>query len=104
MTVPVNVLVPLIKLIRLQIKNVFIALIDRLAIYASTEGVEIPSDLPLFEIFSKQTQSVIMSREGMPLEDVVSLQVCFLELHFGFYRIFGIYLPMFPVRKYFNSF
>ncbi|VDK67338.1 unnamed protein product [Litomosoides sigmodontis] len=57
-----------------QIKNVFIALIDRLAIYASTEGVEIPSDLPLFEIFSKQTQSVIMSREGMPLEDVVSLQ------------------------------
>ncbi|CAG9531283.1 unnamed protein product [Cercopithifilaria johnstoni] len=57
-----------------QIKNVFIALIDRLAIYASTEGVEIPSDLPLFEVFSKQTQSVIMSREEMPPEDVVSLQ------------------------------
>uniref|UniRef100_A0A1I8EFM3 Vacuolar protein sorting-associated protein 35 n=1 Tax=Wuchereria bancrofti TaxID=6293 RepID=A0A1I8EFM3_WUCBA len=57
-----------------QIKNVFIALIDRLAIYASSEGVEIPNDLPLFEIFSKQTQSVIMSREGMPPEDIVSLQ------------------------------
>ncbi|VBB32576.1 unnamed protein product [Acanthocheilonema viteae] len=57
-----------------QIKNVFVALIDRLAIYASSEGVEIPNDMPLFEIFSKQTQSVIMSREGMPPEDVVSLQ------------------------------
>ncbi|KAK6104100.1 Vacuolar protein sorting-associated protein 35 [Brugia pahangi] len=62
-----------------QIKNVFIALIDRLAIYASSEGVEIPSDLPLFEIFSKQTQSVIMSREGMPPEDVVSLQTALVN-------------------------
>lgn len=40
--------------IHLQIKNVFIALIDRLAIYASSEGIEIPSDLPLFEIFSNR--------------------------------------------------
>lgn len=62
-----------------QIKNVFIALIDRLAIYASSEGIEIPSDLPLFEIFSKQTQSVIMSREGMPPEDVVSLQTALVN-------------------------
>ncbi|KAM3719291.1 Vacuolar protein sorting-associated protein [Dirofilaria immitis] len=57
-----------------QIKNVFIALIDRLAIYASSEDVEIPSDLPLFDIFSEQTQSVIMSREGMAPEDIISLQ------------------------------
>uniref|UniRef100_A0A183I332 Vacuolar protein sorting-associated protein 35 n=1 Tax=Onchocerca flexuosa TaxID=387005 RepID=A0A183I332_9BILA len=57
-----------------QIKNVFIALIDRLAIYASSEDVKIPSDLPLFDIFSEQTQSVIMSRKTMPPEDVVSLQ------------------------------
>uniref|UniRef100_A0A8R1XNJ2 Vacuolar protein sorting-associated protein 35 n=1 Tax=Onchocerca volvulus TaxID=6282 RepID=A0A8R1XNJ2_ONCVO len=57
-----------------QIKNVFIALIDRLAIYASSEDVKIPNDLPLFDIFSEQTQSVIMSRKAMPPEDVVSLQ------------------------------
>lgn len=70
-------------MIYLQIKNVFIALIDRLAIYASSEGVEIPSDLPLFEIFSKQIQSVIMNRERMPPEDVVSLQVCFFFFDFA---------------------
>uniref|UniRef100_A0A183DD15 DUF2013 domain-containing protein n=1 Tax=Gongylonema pulchrum TaxID=637853 RepID=A0A183DD15_9BILA len=52
-----------------------IALIDRLAIYASCEGAEIPADLPLFDIFSKQTESVIMSRDGMPPEDIVSLQI-----------------------------
>uniref|UniRef100_A0A915PJP0 Glucuronosyltransferase n=1 Tax=Setaria digitata TaxID=48799 RepID=A0A915PJP0_9BILA len=57
-----------------QIKNVFIALIDRLAIYVSSDGAEIPNDLPLFDIFSKQTESVIMSREGMLAEDAVSLQ------------------------------
>ncbi|VDN42721.1 unnamed protein product, partial [Gongylonema pulchrum] len=61
-----------------QIKNVLIALIDRLAIYASCEGAEIPADLPLFDIFSKQTESVIMSRDGMPPEDIVSLQ-CYPE-------------------------
>lgn len=78
------------SMIHLQIKNVFIALIDRLAIYASSEGVEIPDSLPLFEIFSKQTQSVIMSREGMPPEDVVSLQVGFSEFRFGSFRIFRV--------------
>lgn len=66
----------------LQIKNVLIALIDRLAIYASCDGAEIPADLPLFDIFSKQTESVIMSREGMPPEDIVSLQVCSTQCRF----------------------
>ncbi|VDN02550.1 unnamed protein product [Thelazia callipaeda] len=61
-----------------QIKNVLIALIDRLAIYATSEG-GIPSDLPLFDIFSKQTESVIMSREGMLPEDIVSLQTALVN-------------------------
>lgn len=62
-----------------QIKNVLIALIDRLAIYASCDGAEIPADLPLFDIFSKQTESVIMSREGMLPEDIVSLQTALVN-------------------------
>ncbi|VDK25829.1 unnamed protein product [Anisakis simplex] len=58
-----------------QIKNVLIALIDRLAIYATCEGGGIPSDLPLFDIFSKQVESVVASREEMPPADIVDLQV-----------------------------
>ncbi|VDN52725.1 unnamed protein product [Dracunculus medinensis] len=62
-----------------QIKNVLIALIDRLAIYATCEGCEIPADMPLFDIFSKQTESVITSRQGMLPEDIVSLQMALLN-------------------------
>ncbi|KHN79252.1 Vacuolar protein sorting-associated protein 35 [Toxocara canis] len=62
-----------------QIKNVLIALIDRLAIYATCDGGGIPADLPLFDIFSKQVESVVASREEMPPEDIVDLQTALVN-------------------------
>uniref|UniRef100_A0A0N5AF59 Vacuolar protein sorting-associated protein 35 n=1 Tax=Syphacia muris TaxID=451379 RepID=A0A0N5AF59_9BILA len=62
-----------------QIKNVLIALIDRLAIYATSEHGKIPDDIPLFDIFSKQVESVISSRNGMPTEDIVALQMALVN-------------------------
>lgn len=56
-----------------------IALIDRLAIYATAEdGPGIPADMQLFDIFSKQAGQVVASRQDMPPEDVVALQVKYL--------------------------
>lgn len=69
----------------LQIKNVLIALIDRLAIYTTSEGGKIPDDLPLFDIFSKQAGSVIESRQDMPPEDIAALQVTYALLDVFFY-------------------
>uniref|UniRef100_F1KWT9 Vacuolar protein sorting-associated protein 35 n=1 Tax=Ascaris suum TaxID=6253 RepID=F1KWT9_ASCSU len=62
-----------------QIKNVLIALIDRLAIYATCDGGGIPVDLPLFDIFSKKVESVVASREEMPPEDIVDLQTALVN-------------------------
>ncbi|MFH4978681.1 hypothetical protein AB6A40_005390 [Gnathostoma spinigerum] len=62
-----------------QIKNVLIALIDRLAIFATAEGGGIPANLPLFDIFSEQTKNVISSRQEMPPEDIVALQMALVS-------------------------
>ncbi|MGH0143968.1 UNVERIFIED_CONTAM: hypothetical protein FKN15_002310 [Acipenser sinensis] len=64
-----------------NVKNIIIALIDRLALFAHREdGPGIPVDIKLFDIFSQQVATVIQSRQDMPSEDVVSLQVSLINL------------------------
>ncbi|OWK16231.1 VPS35 [Cervus elaphus hippelaphus] len=64
-----------------NVKNIIIALIDRLALFAHREdGPGIPTDIKLFDIFSQQVATVIQSRQDMPSEDVVSLQVSLINL------------------------
>lgn len=62
---------------QVQIKNVLGTLIDHLALYAVAEdSLGIPEDIQLFEIFSKHAEQVIGSRTEMPMEHIISIQVC----------------------------
>uniref|UniRef100_A0A2K5C2H0 Vacuolar protein sorting-associated protein 35 n=1 Tax=Aotus nancymaae TaxID=37293 RepID=A0A2K5C2H0_AOTNA len=64
-----------------NVKNIIIALIDILALSAHREdGPGIPADIKLFGIFSQQVATVIQSRQDMPSEYVVSLQVSLINL------------------------
>uniref|UniRef100_A0A8C9RSW7 Vacuolar protein sorting-associated protein 35 n=1 Tax=Scleropages formosus TaxID=113540 RepID=A0A8C9RSW7_SCLFO len=66
---------------QVNVKNIIIALIDRLALFAHREdGPGIPADIKLFDIFSQQVATVIQSRQDMPSEDVVSLEVSLINL------------------------
>lgn len=67
-----------------NVKNVVISLIDRLASFSQRSEVS-PGDMEaeiakLFDIFSDQVASIIESRVDMPAEDVASLQVSLLNL------------------------
>jgi len=59
--------------------------IDRLARFAATEEGGIPSDIQLFDIFSKQTQLVYEARPEMPIQDVIALQVSLLNMTISCY-------------------
>eukprot|EP00795_Rhopilema_esculentum_P001572 gene1572-16023_t len=89
-----------------NVKNIIIALIDRLAMFAyrgdgsgepqdiklfeifsqqvphavQGDGAGIPEDIRLFEIFSQQVAHVIQSRSDMATEDIVALQVSLINL------------------------
>ncbi|XP_058967807.2 vacuolar protein sorting-associated protein 35-like [Pocillopora verrucosa] len=65
---------------RVNIKNIIISLIDRLALFANREDGGIPSDLRLFDVMSEQVSSVVQARGEMPTEDIVSLQVSLINL------------------------
>lgn len=52
-----------------NVKNIIIALIDRLA---ASKDIELPDDL--FETFSKQIMHIKMSRPTMPLEDIILME------------------------------
>uniref|UniRef100_A0A673JB47 Vacuolar protein sorting-associated protein 35 n=1 Tax=Sinocyclocheilus rhinocerous TaxID=307959 RepID=A0A673JB47_9TELE len=53
----------------------------RLALFAHREdGPGIPAEIKLFDIFSQQVATVIQSRQDMPSEDIVSLQVSLINL------------------------
>ena len=60
-----------------NVKNIIISLIDRLALYAQREDETggIPNELQLFDIFSREIEFIICDRRDMPSEDIVSLQV-----------------------------
>lgn len=73
-----------------NVKNIIISLIDRLAAYhqrngkpATSESEEnsvIPAGVQLFEVFSIQIANIVQTRTDMPLEDTVSLQVALVSL------------------------
>ncbi|OQR74415.1 vacuolar protein sorting-associated protein 35-like [Tropilaelaps mercedesae] len=72
---------------RVNVKTVIISLIERLAAYATrVEGPGIPSDIALFEIFSQQITAIIQSREDMPAQDIIALQVALVNLAIKCYR------------------
>lgn len=64
-----------------NIRNILIALIDRLAIFGTqSDGPGIPADLKLFDIFSEQIHSIVQSRHEMPPDDIVALQTSLINL------------------------
>ncbi|KNC54417.1 vacuolar protein sorting-associated protein 35 [Thecamonas trahens ATCC 50062] len=63
-----------------DVKSLIVSLIDRLAGFAASDEGSLPKDLDVFGIFSSEIASIMESREGMPLEDVLSLQVSLLNL------------------------
>lgn len=68
-----------------HIKNVLGTLIEHLTQYASAdESPGIPSDINLFEIFSQHAQQVVGARAEIPTEDVISIQVFYLQSFFKF--------------------
>ena len=59
-----------------NVKNIVIGLIDRLAAFATREDSPgIPGNIELFQIFSDEISSIIKARPDMPPEDIVSLEV-----------------------------
>ncbi|KAL6434973.1 hypothetical protein ACFW04_005256 [Cataglyphis niger] len=74
-----------------NVKNIIISLIDRLAAFSQrSDGVGgpgspnqisgIPQDVKLFDVFSDQIAIIIQTRQDMPPEDIVSLQVALINL------------------------
>ncbi len=65
-----------------NVKNIIISLIDRLALYAQREDESggIPSEIQLFDIFSRENAKIISAKKDMPPEDIVSLQVSLINL------------------------
>ncbi|EFN85169.1 Vacuolar protein sorting-associated protein 35 [Harpegnathos saltator] len=74
-----------------NVKNIIISLIDRLAAFSQrSDGVGgpgspsqvpgIPQDVKLFDVFSDQIATIIQTRQDMPPEDIVSLQVALINL------------------------
>ncbi|ETN68345.1 vacuolar protein sorting-associated protein 35 [Necator americanus] len=64
-----------------NVKNILIALIERLAHFAANpEGKGIPADIQLFDIFSEQAKNLVKNRTDMPLEDIVSLYAALVSL------------------------
>ncbi|KAK9512960.1 hypothetical protein O3M35_001260 [Rhynocoris fuscipes] len=64
-----------------NVKNVVISLIDRLATYSqTTEVLNSPEILQLFDVFSEQVSAIIQTRVDLPTEDMISLQVSLANL------------------------
>lgn len=61
-----------------NVKNIIILMIDRLANY--TQNNQDTESLQLFDIFSDQVASILQCRVDMPPEDKVSLQVALINL------------------------
>lgn len=77
-----------------NVKNIIISLMDRLSAFSQrSDGVGgasgsapesphsgVPPDVQLFDVFSDQVASIIQTRQDMPPEDIVSLQVALVNL------------------------
>eukprot|EP00039_Didymoeca_costata_P001204 m.50570 g.50570 ORF g.50570 m.50570 type:complete len:795 (-) comp10679_c1_seq1:122-2506(-) len=64
-----------------NVKNIVISLIERLTAFALRDnGVNIPSNMNLFEIFAQKISDMIKQRKEMPLEDIISLRAALVGL------------------------
>ena len=44
---------------KVNVKNIIISLINRLAVFASRDDANVPGDIPLFDIFSEEVSRVV---------------------------------------------
>lgn len=80
---------------KVNVKNIIISLIDRLAAYNQRKGkaaagdgagaggdtiAPIADEVQLFEVFSKQISHIVQVRTDMPLENTVSLQIALVRI------------------------
>merc|ERR1711963_228308 len=65
-----------------NVKNIIISPIDRLALFAQREDESggIPQEIQLFDVFSQEIANIIRAKKEMPAEDIVSLQVSLINL------------------------
>merc|ERR1712012_1461709 len=70
-----------------NVKNIIISLIDRLALFATREDETggIPQDIQLFDVFSQEIANIITAKKDMPPEDIVSLQVSLINMAYKCY-------------------
>ncbi|KAE9413448.1 hypothetical protein Angca_006974 [Angiostrongylus cantonensis] len=70
-----------------NVKNILIALIERLAIFsANPEARGIPTEIHLFDIFSEQAKNLVKNHTDMSTEDIVSLYAAIVNLAIKCYR------------------
>ena len=60
--------------VNVNVKNIIIALIDRLAV---SKDIELPADL--FDIFAKQITQIIQTRNDISLEDIILMKGSFIN-------------------------
>lgn len=64
---------------KVNVKDIIITLMTRLAAYANAQPDAFPADLDMFPIFHSKSSSIISSNEKMSLVDVLSLQVALVS-------------------------
>jgi vacuolar protein sorting-associated protein 35 len=62
-----------------NVKNIVIMMMTRLANYAKESPEQIPTGLEMFPLFHKHTSNIIESKEKMPLGDTLALQVALVN-------------------------
>jgi len=68
-----------------NVKDIIIRLMDRLATYARDSPDSIPDDIEMFPLFHKYSAQVIESKPDMKLADILSLQVALVNFASGCY-------------------
>ncbi|ESO10541.1 hypothetical protein HELRODRAFT_96873 [Helobdella robusta] len=65
-----------------NIKNILIAFIDRLAVFINKGSTDcnLKDTYRLFDVFSQEISTILQNRTNTPIEDVVSLQVSLINL------------------------
>eukprot|EP01102_Stenamoeba_stenopodia_P015762 TRINITY_DN5417_c0_g1_i1.p1 TRINITY_DN5417_c0_g1~~TRINITY_DN5417_c0_g1_i1.p1 ORF type:complete len:782 (-),score=196.58 TRINITY_DN5417_c0_g1_i1:138-2483(-) len=63
-----------------DVKSIVVALVNRLANYATRSPELLPKNIDIFEVFFKHTAKIIEARSKMPPEDVLALEVGLMTL------------------------
>ncbi|EEB19086.1 vacuolar protein sorting, putative [Pediculus humanus corporis] len=63
-----------------NVKNIIISLIDRLATFTQKSDPATIAQVELFEVFSEQISSIIQFRSEMSNEDIISLEISLINL------------------------